>query len=115
MTGNYEENSFKGKMAKHLADSNLSPVFKEISRSLIGKDSNSVSFGGTIYTMDDLADAYDKVERAKREVKKYQDFLESDIRFNRDTSRNTLNLRHAQEALDQAVREYERIKSKVKG
>lgn len=115
MTGNYEENSFKGKMAKHFADSNLSPVFKEISRSLIGNNSNSVSFGGTVYTVDDLTDAYNKVERAKREVKKYQDFLESDIRFNRDTSMNTLNLRHAQDALDRAVRDYERIKSKVKG
>lgn len=75
---------------------------------------NSISFLGSVYTESDLADAAKKVENARGKVKQYEEYLDADIKFGRDTTRNALNLRFAQEALEEAIRIYDRIKAALR-
>lgn len=58
-----------------------------------------------------VAELTKKVESCEREVKKYSDFLDSDIRNKRDTSNNRISLKYATDRLERAQNELSRAQS----
>lgn len=56
-----------------------------------------------------VAELAKKIESAKREVKQYSEFLDSDIRFSRDTTRNASNLKYAVERQKTLQKELDRL------
>lgn len=50
-----------------------------------------------------------KFESAKKEVKQYSEYLDSDIKFGRDTTRNASNLKYAVERQKTLQKELDRL------
>ena len=57
-----------------------------------------------------LVELTKKEESAKREVKQYKEFLESDMRFGRNPDNSRLSLEAANSRLDTIKREIDRLK-----
>ncbi len=56
-----------------------------------------------------ISEVSKKLESAKREMKQYKDYLESDIRFIRDTGRNAGRLKSAGEKVQKYQKELDRL------
>lgn len=57
-----------------------------------------------------FAEAAKEVEKAKREVKQYSSFLDSDCTLNRNMDKSARDLKFAQEKLAQAQKNLDRLK-----
>lgn len=56
-----------------------------------------------------IAELTKKIESAKSEVKRYSGFLESDIRFDRDTTQSRIDLKYASRRLESLQKERDRL------
>ncbi len=94
-----------------LASSLTTPAISENIELPVKDSHNPITFCGNFYTEQDLDDALKKLKRAQRDVEIYSKYLESDIRFGRNTSMNERRLDYANKEYASAFKLVSQIRS----